>query len=58
MLIWLGCKRSMISFKPDGRTVHDFDARFALEDEGLISPDDSWKWGYLADKPLQLRMNF
>ena len=49
---------SPVSFKPDGRTVHDFDARFAMEDEGLISPDDPWKWGYLADKPLQLRMKF
>lgn len=49
---------SPVSFKPDGRTVHDFDARFAMEDEGLISPDDPWKWGYIADTPLQLRMIF
>lgn len=49
---------SPVSFKPDGRTVHDFDERFALEDEGLISPDDPWKWGYLKDKPLQLKMKF
>lgn len=49
---------SPVSFKPDGRTVHDFDARFALEDEGLISPDDPWKWGYLADMSLQLKMKF
>ena len=49
---------SPVSFKPDGRTVHDFDARFALEDEGLISPDDPWKWGYLDDTPLQLKMKF
>ena len=49
---------SPVSFKPDGRTVHDFDARFAMEDEGLISPDDPWKWGYLADTPLQLKLKF
>lgn len=49
---------SPVSFKPDGRTVHDFDARFAMEDEGLISPDDPWKWGYIADTPLQLKMKF
>ncbi len=49
---------SPVSFKPDGRTVHDFDERFALEDEGLISPVDPWKWGYLADTPLQLKFNF
>jgi hypothetical protein len=49
---------SPVSFKPDGRTVHDFDERFSLEDQGLISPDDPWKWGYIADKPLQLKMRF
>ena len=26
--------------KPDGHTVHDYDERFALEDEGLIRPGD------------------
>lgn len=49
---------SPVTFKPDGRTVHDFDARFALEDEGLISPEDPWSWGYIQDRPLQLRMKF
>jgi len=29
---------SPVTFKADGHTVHDFDKRFALEDEGLISP--------------------
>ena len=46
------------SFKPDGHTVHDFDARFALEDQGLITPSDPWKWAYLTDMPIQLKMNF
>ncbi len=47
---------SPVSFKPDGHTVHDFDARFALEDEGIITPEDKWKWAYLADKPIQLKI--
>ena len=51
-------KDSPVSFKPDGHTVHDFDARFALEDQGLITPSDPWKWAYLTDMPIQLKMNF
>lgn len=44
---------SPVSFKPDGHTVHDFDARFALEDEGIVSPDERWSWSYLH--AVQLR---
>ena len=44
---------SPVIFKPDGHTVHDFDARFALEDDGFISPDERWKWSYL--NAVQLR---
>ncbi len=47
---------SPVSFKPDGRTVHDFDARFALEDEGIIAPEDKWKWAYLDDEPIQMKI--
>jgi len=47
---------SPMSFKPDGHTVHDFDKRFALEDEGLISPDDKvFRWSMLEDE-LNFRM--
>lgn len=46
---------SPTTFKPDGRTVHDFDARFALEDEGIISPCDKWRWSYLHE-PIQLKI--
>ena len=49
---------SPVTFKPDGHTVHDFDERFALEDQGLITPSDPWKWSYLTDRPLQLKMIF
>ena len=48
---------SPMSFKPDGHTVHDFDARFALEDAGLVSPNDKWLWGYLKDTPIQMKLN-
>lgn len=49
-------KDSPTTFRADGHTVHDFDARFALEDEGLIRPTDKWRWDYLEDRPIQLRM--
>ncbi len=49
-------KDSPVTFKPDGHTVHDFDRRFALEDDGLILPTDKWRWDYLEDRPIQLRM--
>lgn len=35
---------SLVSFKPDGHTVHDFEERFALEDMGLIDPSDRFSW--------------
>ena len=44
---------SPVAFHADGHTVHDFDARFALEDEGLISKDERWSWSYLD--AVQLR---
>lgn len=55
MLKW--DKDSPVSFKPDGRTVHDFDRRFQAEDEGLISPDKYFRWDML-DKPLQFSIMF
>lgn len=51
MLKW--DKDSPVTFHADGHTVHDFDARFALEDEGLISKDERWSWSYLD--AVQLR---
>jgi hypothetical protein len=47
-------KDSPVSFKPDGHTVHDFDERFALEDQGLITAEEKWRWEYL--NRLQLRI--
>lgn len=45
---------SPVSFHPDGHTVHDFDERFRLEDEGLVSASDRWSWNDL--KAVQLKM--
>ena len=40
---------SPVSFKPDGHTVHDFDHRFRLEDDGLIDPKATFRWSMLDD---------
>ena len=40
---------SPVSFKPDGHTVHDFDRRFQLEDDGLIDPKARFRWSMLDD---------
>ena len=47
---------SPVTFHADGHTVHDFDRRFALEDEGFISPDDKiFRWAVL-DEELNYRL--
>lgn len=38
---------SPVTFKPDGRTVHDFDRRFQMEDEGLIDHKAPFRWDSL-----------
>lgn len=54
MLKW--DKDSPVTFKADGHTVHDYDRRFALEDEGLIYPDDRvFRWSML-DEELNYRL--
>lgn len=46
---------SPVTFKP-GRTVHDFDRRFKLEDEGLLKAGDPcFKWSQL-NEPIQLSL--
>ena len=47
---------SPVSFKPDGRTVHDYDERFQLEDEGLIRPGDRFLWSMLKDGGVNYRI--
>lgn len=47
---------SPVTFKPDGHTVHDFDRRFKLEDEGFICADDKlFRWSML-DEELNYRL--
>ena len=52
MLKW--DKDSPVTFHADGRTVHDFDARFQMEDDGIIKPEDRWKWSYLDQIQLKI----
>lgn len=46
---------SPVPFHTDGHTVHDFDRRFALEDEGFIVHGESFRWKML-DEPLDMRL--
>ena len=49
MLKW--DKDSPVTFHADGHTVHDFDRRFQMEDEGLIYPYDKvFRWTMLDDE--------
>ncbi len=43
-------------FHTDGHTVHDFDERFRLEDEGLIRPDEHFLWSMLGDGGVNYRL--
>lgn len=43
---------SPVNFHPDGRTVHDFDERFRMEEEGYIRSDKRFFWKML-NEPLQ-----
>lgn len=49
-------KDSPVSFKADGRTVHDFDKRFELEDLGLVPTDNTFRWDMLTRDNLQYRI--
>ena len=54
MLQW--DKDSPVTFKADGHTVHDFDRRFQLEDDGFNSADDRvFRWDSL-NKELNYRL--
>ncbi len=43
-------------FHSDGRTVHDFDKRFELEEKGIISKNMPFRWKYINDPPKWLQM--
>lgn len=51
MLKW--DKDSPVTFKADGHTVHDYDARFAAEDAGLIDPDERFRWEMIGRKIIK-----
>ena len=42
---------SPVTFKADGHTVHDFDRRFQLEDDGVIPTDKAFRWDWLERPP-------
>ena len=44
---------SPVTFHADGHTVHDFDRRFKLEDEGWVDPNEHWRWEYLQFPPFK-----
>lgn len=48
---------SPTTFKADGRTVHDYDKRFELEDKGIISADEPFYWRYLEEPPKERQLN-
>lgn len=41
---------SPVTFKADGRTVHDFDRRFALEDRGGIPSGKKFRWSMISEE--------
>lgn len=47
---------SPVTFKADGHTVRDYDRRFSLEDEGVISPNDRFSWEVLEKHQLNIFM--
>ena len=49
MLKW--DKDSIRLFDAHGHTVHDFDQRFRMEDDGLISPNKAFRWSALDEEP-------
>lgn len=54
MLKW--DKDSPVTFKADGHTVHDYDARFAAEDAGLIDPEERFRWEMIGRKIVKPRV--
>lgn len=49
---------SPVTFHSDGHTVHDFDKRFQLEDDGQINAEDRFRWDMLNGGFELLKINF
>lgn len=47
-------KDSLVTFKPDGHTVHDFDKRFSMEDSGYIDTSKRFRWAMLDEPYTQI----
>lgn len=43
---------SPVTFHADGHTVHDFDKRFVMEEDGLIPADKTFRWKMLEEPPM------
>ena len=54
MLKW--DKDSPVTFKADGHTVHDFERRFQMEDDGIITSDKWFSWEWLNE--VQIPMDY
>ena len=48
---------SPVPFRADGHTVHDFELRFEMEDNGLIPKDKSFRWKML-EQPQMIMEEF
>ena len=46
---------SPVLFKADGHTVHDYDARFAAEDAGLVPANRDFRWEMIGRKIIKPR---
>lgn len=46
---------SPVYFTTDHHTIHDYDARFQLEDDGLLDPEKRFRWAML-DEALNYRL--
>lgn len=53
MLKW--DKDSPVTFKADGHTVHDYEARFAAEDAGVVPADRTFRWEMIGRKIVKPR---
>lgn len=45
---------SPVTFHADGRTVHDFDRRFAAEDAGYMAMQERFKWADLDEPQMNI----
>ena len=45
---------SPTTFKPDGHTVHDYDLRFQLEDEGKVPADRKFRWKMITKEDTHM----